>query len=57
MNQETKSVETYSYEQSQALFSRAKKVIPNGIYGHFNPGPQKPHGTYPFYVSKADGAR
>jgi glutamate-1-semialdehyde 2,1-aminomutase len=46
----------YSYTKSQELFNRAKAVIPSGIYGHFNPGPQKPHGTYPFYCSRAEGS-
>lgn len=56
MNQDTKSTDIYTYEKSQELFSRAKAVIPGGIYGHFSPGPQKPHGTYPFYVSRAKGS-
>ncbi len=48
---------TFDYSQSQALFDRAQKVIPNGIPGHFNPIVQKPTGTYPYYASKASGAR
>ena len=36
---------------------RARQVIPNGIYGHFNPVVHKPEGTYPFFCSRAEGAR
>lgn len=47
----------YQYTKSQALFERARKVIPNGIPGHFNPVVQKPDGSYPFYAQKAKGSR
>ncbi|MFK7862949.1 MAG: aminotransferase class III-fold pyridoxal phosphate-dependent enzyme [Pseudohongiellaceae bacterium] len=46
----------YRFSKSEALFKRAKQVIPNGISGHFNPAVQVPAGTYPFYVEKAKGA-
>lgn len=49
--------EPYSYKKSQALFDRARKVIPNGIAGHFNPVVQLPAGTYPFYCEQANGSR
>ncbi len=49
--------DTFKYKKSQALFDRARKVIPNGIPGHFNPVVQKPDGSYPFYVHKASGSR
>ena len=52
-----KTEKTYDYSQSQALFERANRVIPNGIPGHFNPAVQKPEGTYPFYCERAEGAR
>lgn len=47
----------YVYPQSEALFARANRVIPNGIPGHFNPVVQKPAGTYPYYCDRASGAR
>ncbi|MCB1672216.1 MAG: aminotransferase class III-fold pyridoxal phosphate-dependent enzyme [Gammaproteobacteria bacterium] len=47
----------YQYSQSRALFERARRVIPNGIPGHFNPAVQKPAGTYPYFVARAAGAR
>ena len=49
--------DTFQYNKSQALFDRARKVIPNGIPGHFNPVVQKPDGSYPFYAHKAKGSR
>lgn len=49
--------ETYDYNKSQALFDRARRVIPNGIPGHFNPIVQKPAGTYPLYCERASGSR
>ena len=51
------SNQVFDYSHSQALFERAKAVIPNGIPGHFNPVVQVPAGTYPFYVDRARGAR
>ena len=50
-------MKTYEYPKSQALFKRAAKVIPCGIYGHFSPAPLVPPTDYPFYTSKASGAR
>lgn len=46
-----------NYPKSDALFNRATQVIPNGIGGHFNPIVQKPAGTYPMYVDRAQGSR
>ncbi len=57
MNNELVNTATFSYAKSQALFDRANKVIPNGIYGHFNPVSYKPAGTYPHYCERAHGAR
>ena len=51
------SSELNRYTNSQQLMQRARKVIPNGIPGHFNPVVQKPEGTYPYYVADASGAR
>ncbi|MGI6617992.1 MAG: aminotransferase class III-fold pyridoxal phosphate-dependent enzyme [Saccharofermentanales bacterium] len=47
----------YTYEKSKALFDRAVKVIPAGIYGHMGPanGCFIPVSAYPFYVDRAEG--
>lgn len=50
-------MKTYTYKKSQAIFKRAANVIPCGIYGHYSPAPLVPATAYPFYVSKAKGAR
>ncbi|MCP4644352.1 MAG: aminotransferase class III-fold pyridoxal phosphate-dependent enzyme [bacterium] len=50
-------METFTYEKSQALFERAGKVVPCGIYGHFSPAPLVPVEAYPFYAERAQGAR
>ncbi len=50
-------MKTYSYKKSQALFNRAAKVIPCGIYGHFSPAPLIPVSDYPFYSSRGKGSR
>jgi len=47
----------HDYTKNNALLQRARNVIPNAIPGHFNPSVQKPQGTYPFYCSRAEGAR
>lgn len=49
---------TYQYVGSRALFERAAKVIPAGIYGHLGPaeGCFIPVEAYPFYVERAQGA-
>ena len=48
----------YTYEKSKALFDRAVKVIPAGIYGHMGPanGCFIPVSAYPFYVDRAEGS-
>ena len=46
----------YTFEQSKALFRRASKVIPQGIYGHFNPSTTIP-GSYPYFIARAKGPR
>ncbi len=48
---------TYSYEKSHALFQRAAKVIPCGIYGHFSPAPYIPVTHYPFFGTRAKGCK
>lgn len=50
-------MQTYRYDNSASLFDRARKVIPNGIYGHFNPATQVPVEHYPFYVESAKGSK
>ena len=50
-------MKTYTYENSTALFKRAVKVIPCGVYGHFSPAPYVPVEAYPFFSDRARGAR
>jgi glutamate-1-semialdehyde 2,1-aminomutase len=44
------------FEKSQALFERAKKVIPGGIPGHQTPALLK-RGESPCFIEKAEGCR
>ena len=48
---------TFNYTRTQDLFKRAAKVIPCGIYGHYSPAPLISPTDYPFYTSRAKGAR
>ena len=48
-------MDTYEYDESQALFSRAAKVIPCGVYGHFSPVASVPVTAYPFYAARTQG--
>ena len=48
---------TYEYGESAALFKRAAKVIPCGIYGHFGLAPYAPPADYPFFGARAKGPR
>ena len=50
-------MKTYTYENSKALFERAVKVIPCGVYGHFSPAPYVPIDAYPFFSNRALGPR
>ncbi len=50
-------METYQFPGSAALFKRAAKVIPCGVYGHFSPAPCVPADAYPFFASRANGSR
>lgn len=50
-------MQTFTYPLTQELFKRATKVIPCGIYGHYSPAPLIPTSDYPFYTSRAEGAR
>ena len=45
----------YTYPKSKALFEKAKKVIPGGIYGHYGPSANFPGN--PQYFSKAEGSK
>ena len=47
---------TYKYEKSTELFARAKKVIPNGVYGHLGQAHNTPKGYYPIFSDHAKGA-
>jgi glutamate-1-semialdehyde 2,1-aminomutase len=46
----------YTFNKSKEMFKRATKVIPQGIYGHFNPATTIP-GSYPYFISHAKGPR
>ncbi|MBI9085213.1 MAG: aminotransferase class III-fold pyridoxal phosphate-dependent enzyme [Desulfobacterales bacterium] len=50
-------METFDYPKSRDLFTRAAKVVPCGIYGHFSPAPLVPPESYPFYTARAAGSR
>lgn len=43
-------------EKSLALFDRACRVIPGGIYGHASPSLTVP-GVFPYYAQRAEGCR
>jgi glutamate-1-semialdehyde 2,1-aminomutase len=43
------------YAKSKALFERAARVIPGGIYGSKSPGFLVP-GSYPYYLDRAKGS-
>jgi glutamate-1-semialdehyde 2,1-aminomutase len=44
------------YRETAALFARAERVIPGGIYGHQSPRMLVP-GAYPYFFARGDGAR
>lgn len=44
------------YRETAALFARAKRVIPGGIYGHQSPRSLVPE-QYPYFFTHGDGAR
>ncbi len=45
----------YTFEQSDALMERAKKVIPGGIYGHQTPL-LLTRGAYPSFFARGEGS-
>jgi glutamate-1-semialdehyde 2,1-aminomutase len=49
-------VSQYRFDQSDALFERASKVVPGGIYGHQSPILLVP-GAYPKFFARGDGSR
>ena len=50
-------MKTYEYGASSALLSRALKVIPGGVYGHFSPAVYVPLTDYPCYAARAQGSK
>ena len=44
------------YAETTALFARAQKVLPGGIYGHQSPRSLVP-GAYPYFFTRGEGAR
>jgi glutamate-1-semialdehyde 2,1-aminomutase len=44
------------YGQTDALFERAARVVPGGIYGHQSPAMLVP-GEYPYFFARGEGAR
>ncbi len=49
-------MEAGRYRETQALFGRAMRVVPGGIYGHQSPRMLVP-GAYPYFFARGDGAR
>jgi glutamate-1-semialdehyde 2,1-aminomutase len=43
------------YRQTEALFARALRVVPGGIYGHQSPRMLVP-GAYPYFFARGEGA-
>lgn len=50
-------MKTYTYDQTNRLLQRARRVIPGGIYGHMSPKYYVPDSGYPLYAVRAEGAR
>jgi glutamate-1-semialdehyde 2,1-aminomutase len=48
-------MEAYKFDRSEALFARAKKVIPGGIYGHQSPA-MLVAGSYPYFFARGEGS-
>ena len=50
-------MKTYQYDNSRALFTRAAKVLPGGVYGHQGPanGCFIPTDAFPFFSERAKG--
>jgi glutamate-1-semialdehyde 2,1-aminomutase len=50
------TAEAGRHRETAALFARAERVIPGGIYGHQSPRMLVP-GAYPYFFARGDGAR
>ena len=50
------TVEPGRHRETHALFARAERVVPGGIYGHQSPQMLVPE-AYPYFFARADGAR
>ncbi|MBQ1552598.1 MAG: aminotransferase class III-fold pyridoxal phosphate-dependent enzyme [Clostridia bacterium] len=52
------AIKTYSYPNSDAMFARAAKVIPSGLYGHQGPaeGNMIPVTSFPRFTDHAKGS-
>ena len=46
----------YTFERSDALMDRARRVVPSGIYGHQSPALLTP-GAYPSFLARGEGCR
>jgi glutamate-1-semialdehyde 2,1-aminomutase len=49
------AVKPYTFEKSEALMERAKKVVPGGIYGHQTPLVLT-KGAYPSFFARGEGS-
>jgi glutamate-1-semialdehyde 2,1-aminomutase len=49
------SAEPGRFRKTDALFARAQKVVPGGIYGHQSPAMLVP-GAYPYFFARGQGA-
>ena len=50
-------MKAYQYDKSFALYDRAEKVVPCGLYGHLGVGRARlnPMGCYPLFADRAEG--
>ena len=48
-------MKTYTFDQSNALMERARKVVPGGIYGHQNPI-MLTRGAFPSFFARGEGS-
>ncbi len=46
----------YTFDKSNALMERARKVVPGGIYGHQNPA-MLTRGAFPSFFARGEGSR
>ncbi|MDR1628779.1 MAG: aminotransferase class III-fold pyridoxal phosphate-dependent enzyme [Oscillospiraceae bacterium] len=52
------AMKTYKYDKNRAMFERATKVIPAGVYGHLGPGEgcMIPVSSFPLFSERAEGS-